>query len=68
MPNAVGLDHDAAEALIFNAHLKPRCSPDHRGVCIAQKPAPGTWLSCGEVVDLTFPPAEYKKVTEAAPK
>lgn len=67
VPRAVGLDHDAAEALVFSAHLTPRCIPGHSGVCAKQKPEPGVYLTCGEVVELTFAPVEYRKVTEPAP-
>jgi hypothetical protein len=68
VPRAVGLDHDAAEAIVLGAHLTPRCLPGHEGICTSQKPDPGAWLTCGEVVELTFQPPEYRKVIPTAPK
>jgi len=67
VPNVIGLDHDAAEAAVFGAHLKPVCIPGHAGTCGAQRPAPGTWLTCNEIVELTFV-TEYQKVKEGSPK
>jgi hypothetical protein len=67
VPSAVTLDHDAAEDLVKSRHLRPLCIPGHFGVCVSQKPEPGTWLTCGEVVELTFA-VEYKKIIEPAPK
>lgn len=53
VPYCIGMDHDLAETTVMNAHLVPKSSAPS-GTCTAQRPNAGTWLTCGDVVELTY--------------